>query len=619
MNTAEAHDEIRHEDEGHETAPQSADEPHPVTDNVEVRRSSGVAAFVGAAASAVSIAYLSRAARTGAALDWALVVVMGLVAVTYLRAFVDARTPLLVADGLGVRIRLGRTWRGVPWGALAEARVEPRRGLLRDGRLVLEPRNLERLLAEIDKGGRRQVSLSRTLYGAPLAVPLGLSTRVVGADGDLAEALRGLAAGRTEIVEPLVLETDEQDGDTYPEDLPEADDATHEPDEADPSDGPRRLWRDPRPRLAAGIDSIAARLSRGGAGDDAQSEPSHGWDDIEVTQPLVASATPSPLREVGAARRTEVTSEVGRDLVRGATALNLARGEEAARRDLPEAGELRRGADPDLEETVVWGQGVTPIAKPGEPVEPLVLEDVGAEPVPDPVIGPELLAARTRLGLSVDQLADRTRIRPHVIESIEVDDFVPCGGDFYARGHLRTLARVLGVDVSPLLATYDERYADAPISPRRVFEAELATGRGGSIRSTRGGTNWSLLIGVVMALVLAWSIARLVMDDPAEFEQPAPALNGSVSQQRQPAAVIATPIPVTVSASGPVHVVVRDGNGEIVFTDDLTKGQSNKVRAQPPISVKASDGGALKVTVDGKERGRLGPAGRPAQGRFTAK
>ena len=81
------------------------------------------------------------------------------------------------------------------------------------------------------------------------------------------------------------------------------------------------------------------------------------------------------------------------------------------------------------------------------------------------MIGPQLAAARERLRLSVDQLADRTRIRPHVIEAIEIDDFAPCGGDFYARGHLRTLARVLGVDVAPLLATYDDtlrRRADRP-------------------------------------------------------------------------------------------------------------------------------------------------------------
>ena len=189
--------------------------------------------------------------------------------------------------------------------------------------------------------------------------------------------------------------------------------------------------------------------------------------------------------------------------------------------------ELRRPGSVNLvEDTVVWGERVSPIAKAGHAVEPLLIDDHAIEPADDPVIGPELHAARTRLGLTVDQLAERTRIRPHVIESIEVDDFAPCGGDFYARGHLRTLARVLGIDVTPLLAAYDERYADAPINPRRVFEAELATGAHGSIRGTRGGPNWSVLVAAVMALVLAWSVVRLVMDGPVELRD-TPALNGS--------------------------------------------------------------------------------------------
>ena len=56
-------------------------------------------------------------------------------------ACVDARTPLLVADDQGVRIRLGRTWRGLPWaGAGPRSSTCPRRGLLRDGRLVLVAR-----------------------------------------------------------------------------------------------------------------------------------------------------------------------------------------------------------------------------------------------------------------------------------------------------------------------------------------------------------------------------------------------------------------------------------------------------------------------------------------------
>src|SRR6185369_10927806 len=104
------------------------------------------------------------------------------------------------------------------------------------------------------------------------------------------------------------------------------------------------------------------------------------------------------------------------------------------------------------------------------PVVVARLDDVELDrprPAVEPKIGPVIAAARHRARLSIDTLSERTRIRPHVLECIEVDDFEPCGGDFYARGHLRTLARVLGVDVTPLLATYDELYVDAPIDPRR--------------------------------------------------------------------------------------------------------------------------------------------------------
>ncbi|QSR30890.1 hypothetical protein CFI00_10365 [Nocardioides sp. S5] len=258
------------------------------------------------------------------------------------------------------------------------------------------------------------------------------------------------------------------------------------------------------------------------------------------------------------------------------------------------------------------------IAHPGEPVEPLVLDDFEVEPAEDPVIGPELTAARTRLGLTVDQLADRTRIRPHVIEAVEVDDFEPCGGDFYARGHLRTLARVLGIDVAPLLASYDERYAHAPINPRRVFEAELATGVNGSIRGTRGGPNWSVLVAVVMAFVLAWSIARLVMDTPPELRGNNPVLNGSGGPQGAGNAPLAEPVAVVVSApGGGARIVVRDGAGEEVFGGALAAGQSREMKASPPVRVMSTDG-AVTVSIAGAEARAIGEAGVSGQGTFVA-
>jgi cytoskeleton protein RodZ len=525
--------------------------PAAVPDHVEVRRHAGVAAVVGLTASAVAIAYLGRAAQSGSALDWAFVVVMGLLGAYWLVGLVDARTPLLVADAQGIRIRLGRTWRGLPWTAVHHVEHTPRQGLLRDGRLAVVPHNLELIEAELTGAGKRHTSISRLLHGAPLAVPLGLSTRVVGVDGDLTEALGRVARDASQIV---VLEPEVDAAEEHSEDVAEE-----------------------------------------AAAEEAAVE--------ETDAPVVASPTPLALRETGPGRR----SEVRRDVV------------EDASQDGPEGRELHRPGRVSLvEETQSWGDRVRAIARPGEPVEPLVLDDFEVEPAEDPVIGPELAAARTRLGLTVDQLAERTRIRPHVIEAVEVDDFEPCGGDFYARGHLRTLARVLGIDVAPLLATYDERYAHAPINPRRVFEAELATGVNGSIRSTRGGPNWSVLVAVVMALVLAWSIARLVMDTPPELRGATPVLNGSGGPQGAGNAPLAEAVPVVVSApTGGAKVVVRDGAGEVVLKGSLAVGQTRELKASPPVRVQSTDG-AVTVSLAGGEARPVGEPGVAGQGTFVA-
>ncbi|MGZ4581989.1 MAG: hypothetical protein ACXVXG_15250, partial [Nocardioidaceae bacterium] len=74
---------------------------------VVVRRNAGLAALIGAGASAIAIAYLWRATQSGTVVDWGLCLVMASLAAFYLSGLLDSRTPLVVADDLGVRIRLG--------------------------------------------------------------------------------------------------------------------------------------------------------------------------------------------------------------------------------------------------------------------------------------------------------------------------------------------------------------------------------------------------------------------------------------------------------------------------------------------------------------------------------
>ena len=70
-------------------------------------------------------------------------------------------------------------------------------------------------------------------------------------------------------------------------------------------------------------------------------------------------------------------------------------------------------------------------------------------------IGETLAGARQRAGLTVAQVSEQTRIREAVIEAIEGGDYSTCGGDFYARADIRSIARAVGADSGPLIAEYD--------------------------------------------------------------------------------------------------------------------------------------------------------------------
>ena len=70
-------------------------------------------------------------------------------------------------------------------------------------------------------------------------------------------------------------------------------------------------------------------------------------------------------------------------------------------------------------------------------------------------IGETLAEERQRAGLSVTQVSLQTRIRETVIRGMEADDFSLCGGNFYARGHIRSISRVIGIDPEPLVAECD--------------------------------------------------------------------------------------------------------------------------------------------------------------------
>jgi cytoskeletal protein RodZ len=69
-------------------------------------------------------------------------------------------------------------------------------------------------------------------------------------------------------------------------------------------------------------------------------------------------------------------------------------------------------------------------------------------------IGDALSEARRQAGLTVAQVGRQTGIREKIITAIEGDDYSACGGDSYARGYIRSIARAVGADTEPLIRAY---------------------------------------------------------------------------------------------------------------------------------------------------------------------
>ena len=71
-------------------------------------------------------------------------------------------------------------------------------------------------------------------------------------------------------------------------------------------------------------------------------------------------------------------------------------------------------------------------------------------------LGSMITQARKSAGLSIEDLSASTNIRGSLLREMESDSFGNCGGETYARGHIRNIATKLGVDPLIFIAAFEE-------------------------------------------------------------------------------------------------------------------------------------------------------------------
>ncbi|WP_419998375.1 helix-turn-helix domain-containing protein [Streptomyces boninensis] len=240
---------------------------------------------------------------------------------------------------------------------------------------------------------------------------------------------------------------------------------------------------------------------------------------------------------------------------------------------------------------------------------------IGNSPTDDrPSVGRTLQRARIDAKLTVDEVSTQTRVRIPIVHAIEQDDFSRCGGDVYARGHVRTLARAVGLDPSELVAQYDEEHGGKPepTPAAPLFEAER-------IRPEPRRPNWTAAMVAAIVALIGFVGFTVFSDgggdnpkasDSKTDDKPAPKPSDSTS--RPPAepspsdsAIAGAPadrVTVKVEAdNGQSWLLAKGADGRELKQTTLTQGDSVTVSDKEKINLTLGNAGAIKLWVNGKE------------------
>ena len=202
-------------------------------------------------------------------------------------------------------------------------------------------------------------------------------------------------------------------------------------------------------------------------------------------------------------------------------------------------------------------------------------------------IGATLAAARRHAGLSVAEVSLRTRVRENIIEGIEHDDYTACGGDFYARGHIRAIAEAVGTDPAPLIEEFDERWRSAQeITAAEAFQPIMPLRK-----RERRRVRWTPVLAVVLLAVIGFAgykfasgvgktqrTAATTSQRPTQAGQPSPApsitpsvqastaqASPTVTPSARPVAATQALSPARVTAFGPAGTADGDDPQRVSF------------------------------------------------------
>jgi len=218
-------------------------------------------------------------------------------------------------------------------------------------------------------------------------------------------------------------------------------------------------------------------------------------------------------------------------------------------------------------------------------------------------IGEDLAGARRRAGLTVTEVGQRTRIGEAIIRGIERGDSRDCGGDFYARGHIRAIARAVGTDPEPLVREYEAAHPAPELTAAELLRPE---------RPVLIGRPRRPAVAAVLAVVLAAIAGVLAI---AAYHQahgsrpggrgPAAATSSRAHHRHRPPAASPAPSPpapltdIRLAAVQDCWVEFTTPAGRYLFQAYVTGGTSRNWTFRHAVDMRLGNPAGIRLTVDG--------------------
>lgn len=219
--------------------------------------------------------------------------------------------------------------------------------------------------------------------------------------------------------------------------------------------------------------------------------------------------------------------------------------------------------------------------------------------------GRKLAEARRQLGLSIEEVAERIRVRREFLEALEDMNVKSLPGKAYALAFLRSYARELGIDDDAIVDQFQDECALGPETLVKHARAPLS-------RPQRERPWLAAAALVVLAAgFVGWQALGRQEQQRVETVAPAaPAAPGSVEPVSPGDHRV-----VEIRAVADAWLEARGPDGTVFLSSTLRQGDVYRPDPSPGWTLHARDGGAFEVYVNGVSAGPLGAAGMPVLGR----